>query len=230
MVEQPASQGRIMLFASSLDAIWTDFPLRSAYVPFWYRSVQYAARWQSVPAALRINQVVPVEETAEESTVASSGTWNLIDPQGRRVISLDQEPPGFVPTRATGALRDKKPEKVQLGGRELSCRGIASGKSLASGVPGGLCSPGVTTAGGLPGGIDQGSGSATVPVVAPAAAGTGRVHGGVCSVQSKGDSELVRIMHTFSTASPSPSSERSEEITRPDCVAHCRRCSGRMDS
>ena len=91
-----------MLFASSLDAIWTDFPLRSAYVPFWYRSVQYAARWQSVPAALRINQVVPVEETAEESTVASSGTWNLIDPQGRRVISLDQEPPGFVPLEQPG--------------------------------------------------------------------------------------------------------------------------------
>ena len=102
MVERSAGKGRVMLFASSLDAIWTDFPLRSAYVPFWYRSVQYAARWQSAPAALRINQVVPVEETAEESTVASSGTWNLIDPRGRRVISLEQEPPGFVPLEQPG--------------------------------------------------------------------------------------------------------------------------------
>jgi hypothetical protein len=101
LVEKAVGKGKIIVFASSLDPVWTDFPLRSAYVPFWYRLAQYAASWQSTPAALRINRVLAVEESAGEEP-GTSGSWNVIDPKGQRVLGLDQDNPDFIQLKTPG--------------------------------------------------------------------------------------------------------------------------------
>ena len=101
LVEKAVGKGRIIVFASSLDPVWTDFPLRSAYVPFWYRVAQYTANWQSAPAALRVNRVLPVEASTGEEP-GSSGSWNVIDPKGQRVLGLDQDNPGFIQLKMPG--------------------------------------------------------------------------------------------------------------------------------
>ena len=102
LVEKSFGNGRILIFASSLDSIWTDFPLRNAYVPFWHRLVQYAGQWHASPAAVRVNQVLPIQAMIEKSNQSGSGTWNIIDPRGHRVIRLDQEDPHFVSLKRPG--------------------------------------------------------------------------------------------------------------------------------
>ncbi len=102
LVEQSVGKGRVLVFASSLDPIWTDFPLRSAYVPFWYRMAQYAGRWQTTPAALRINQVLSVEDSLDDSSEGTSGAWTLLDPRGQRVLGLSDEKPGFIQLKMPG--------------------------------------------------------------------------------------------------------------------------------
>ena len=110
LVEQSLGEGRVLVFASSLDPVWTDFPLRSAYVPFWYRMAQYAGRWQSTPAALQINQVLSVDSSSDSS--GTSGTWTLIDPNGQRVLGLNEEKPGFIQLKMPGHYEIRSNKKT----------------------------------------------------------------------------------------------------------------------
>lgn len=44
LLEKPFGKGRVMLFASTCDRDWTNFPLRPAYLPWVYRLVGYLAQ------------------------------------------------------------------------------------------------------------------------------------------------------------------------------------------
>ncbi|MFQ5928976.1 MAG: hypothetical protein ACE5MK_04715, partial [Acidobacteriota bacterium] len=120
LTEKSLGKGKILVFASSLDPIWTDFPLRSAYVPFWYRLAQYAAGWQRTPAAREINQVLPVQDSLLESVPGTSGTWNLIDPRGHRVLGLDQEDPGLIQLKIPGHYEIRSNKKTDWAA--VNCR------------------------------------------------------------------------------------------------------------
>lgn len=107
LVERNWGKGKVLLFASSLDPVWNDLPLRSVYVPLWHQLVQYAAGWRAAPAALKINQVLPVEAatasaTASAETTPRSRSWNVIDPRGQRVLGLGGEAPEFIPLKLPG--------------------------------------------------------------------------------------------------------------------------------
>ena len=112
LVEQSVGEGRLLVFASSLDPIWTDFPLRSAYLPFWYRMAHYAARWQTTPAALQINQVLSVQDSLNDASEGTSGAWNLIDPRGQRVLGLSEEKPGFIQLKLPGHYEIRSNKKT----------------------------------------------------------------------------------------------------------------------
>ena len=43
LLERPAGQGRVVLFASDIDRRWNDFPLQPAFVPFALETLRYAA-------------------------------------------------------------------------------------------------------------------------------------------------------------------------------------------
>lgn len=43
LLERPAGEGRVVLFASDLDRRWNDFPLHPAFVPFAVEAIRYAA-------------------------------------------------------------------------------------------------------------------------------------------------------------------------------------------
>ncbi|MDA2924102.1 BatA domain-containing protein [Acidobacteria bacterium AH-259-L09] len=120
LIEKSLGKGKILVFASSLDPIWTDFPLRSAYVPFWYRLAQYAAGWQRTPAAREINQVLPVQDSLLESVPGTSGTWNLIDPRGHRVLGLNQEDPGLIQLKIPGHYEIRSNKKTDWAA--VNCR------------------------------------------------------------------------------------------------------------
>ena len=107
LLEQEIGTGRVLLFTSSLDASWSDFPVRSSYLPFWEEAVRYASGFQSSPSAFRIGQAVDVAQATEPGT---SGTWNVIDPTGKRVVGLDGARPESLRLKFPGhyEIRDNK--------------------------------------------------------------------------------------------------------------------------
>ena len=107
LLEQEVGTGRVLLFTSSLDASWSDFPVRSSYLPFWEEAVRYASGFQSSPSAFRIGQAVDVAQATEPGT---SGTWNVIDPTGKRVVGLDGARPESLRLKFPGhyEIRDNK--------------------------------------------------------------------------------------------------------------------------
>ncbi len=91
----PEKPGRLILFSAGSGSAWSDFPLRSAYVPFWQAAVQYATGWSSRPAAGRINQSLGLDSWSAGDQ-SPSGELNVLDPQGRRVLGLDEDRPDFI--------------------------------------------------------------------------------------------------------------------------------------
>jgi uncharacterized membrane protein len=86
LVEASVGKGKMIVFASSLDRSWTDFPISNAYLPFWQMAVQYAAGWTWQPAALKVGQVLERPGSGSDSVVAQS--WEVLDPKGQRLLSL----------------------------------------------------------------------------------------------------------------------------------------------
>lgn len=54
--------GRVALFASSFDPVWSDLPRRPAFVPFLHRLVEFAADYRAAPAAYRVGETVDPAE------------------------------------------------------------------------------------------------------------------------------------------------------------------------
>lgn len=51
-------EGRVLLFASSLDAEWNDLPRRPGFVPFLHRLIEVAADYREIPIAHRVGESV----------------------------------------------------------------------------------------------------------------------------------------------------------------------------
>ena len=67
LLERQVGQGRVMLFASSIDRDWTDFPLQPTFVPWLYRMVSYLAQQQVDRANfVRTGQIVRLPGSATE--------------------------------------------------------------------------------------------------------------------------------------------------------------------
>ena len=65
LMERRMGQGRVMLFASTIDRDWTDFPVQPTYVPWLYRVVSYLAQQQTERANfVRTGQIVRLPASA----------------------------------------------------------------------------------------------------------------------------------------------------------------------
>ncbi len=85
LVEWTRGKGRVLMLAAAADPVWTDFQLRSTFLPFWDRLLEYSSGWQARPPSLRVNQVFAAPETES----GQSGSWDLIDPRGQRVLGIE---------------------------------------------------------------------------------------------------------------------------------------------
>jgi len=47
MIEKKYGMGKVLLFTSSLDSNWSDFPLRPNYLPLLHQAVYYLAQPKS---------------------------------------------------------------------------------------------------------------------------------------------------------------------------------------
>lgn len=67
MAEKRFGRGRVLLFASSIDRDWTNFPLQPAFVPWVYRIVSYLAQGGLDSGGfVRTGQVVPLPNAATQ--------------------------------------------------------------------------------------------------------------------------------------------------------------------
>lgn len=112
LVEKRIGEGRVLLFSSTLDRIWTDFPLRASYVPFWQKAVEYASGWQFEPASMQVNQVLSLAEVAADLETGQSRSWDIVDPTGERVLGLRRETPDFLPLQIPGFYEVRSNKKT----------------------------------------------------------------------------------------------------------------------
>ena len=121
LVESAVGEGRLFLFAGSLGRVWTDFPLKNSYLPFWQRLVEYAADWQRRPAMSSVNDLLPRPQDALGSG-QDEGRWEVLDPNGQRLFSLSEATPEYVELKLPGYYeirRDRKSDWVAVNTHRL---------------------------------------------------------------------------------------------------------------
>ncbi|HWP85555.1 MAG TPA: BatA and WFA domain-containing protein, partial [Terriglobia bacterium] len=91
LVERPWAAGRVLLFASAFDNVWSDFPLHPVFVPFLHQLIRYAAQLPSEPAAYRIPTTISLANYTRGLVGTAGRTWDIVGPDGKRVVPLEQE-------------------------------------------------------------------------------------------------------------------------------------------
>src|SRR3970282_3051369 len=51
LIEKSVGQGRVLLFTSSFDNVWSDFPLHPVFLPLAHQLIHYAAQVTGAPPA-----------------------------------------------------------------------------------------------------------------------------------------------------------------------------------
>lgn len=102
LVEKPVGEGRVLVWLSTMDRDWTDFPLKTAYLPFVDQAGRYLAgdlQWP-LPAAL-VGQSISASSLPRPSE--NFDTLELWSPEGKRIAGFPRDGLAegkFVPDRA----------------------------------------------------------------------------------------------------------------------------------
>ena len=91
LVETQWDAGRVLLFASSFDNVWSDFPLHPVFIPFVHQLVRYAAQLPADPAAYRIPTTISLGNYTKGMIGSAGRSWDITGPDGKRVVPLEQE-------------------------------------------------------------------------------------------------------------------------------------------
>ncbi len=112
LVEGQAGGGRVLVLAWPLDRVWSDFPLRPAFLPFWQSLAHHMGGVRPQEAALRVDQSLAFREEPAEAEAESGARWNVLDPRGRRVVDLDQPAPAAIDLQLPGHYEIRKDKKT----------------------------------------------------------------------------------------------------------------------
>jgi hypothetical protein len=77
LVETRLGAGRVLVFCSSLDTLWNDFPLQPVFLPFLHRLVAHAAGHTESASWRRVGNVLELEALAK-------GRWVGLEPLAER--------------------------------------------------------------------------------------------------------------------------------------------------
>jgi hypothetical protein len=83
LLEKRVGEGRILIFASTLDNSTNDFPLHASFLPFVAQTAAYLAATQSDPSSVVVGTPVELRKTNTQNTAA-----DVIGPDGRHLLSL----------------------------------------------------------------------------------------------------------------------------------------------
>lgn len=104
LLEKQFGRGRVLLFASAFDNVWSDFPLHPAFIPLVHQLIRYTAQLSDEPPAYTIPAAVSLSNyKLAGKTPAAAQAWDVIGPDGKRQVPLEQESrPDFLTLRQTG--------------------------------------------------------------------------------------------------------------------------------
>jgi hypothetical protein len=85
LLEQQVGEGRVLVFASTLDNISNDFPLHPSFLPFVEESARYLGGQQDRLANVAVDSFIDLRTAKEQGA-----TVDVIDPDGRRPLSLKE--------------------------------------------------------------------------------------------------------------------------------------------
>jgi hypothetical protein len=113
LVERRIGNGRVLMWTSTLDTIWTDLALKPVFVPFVHRVVRYLGAYHEPKPWRTVGDVVdpalqaPAARGADVSRVAltPSGGRISLDGDGPEVLELSEQ--GFYEFRAQGRDNDE---------------------------------------------------------------------------------------------------------------------------
>jgi hypothetical protein len=111
IVDGKSGDGRVLVWASTLDLGWNDFPVKPVFLPFVNTAVKYLANFSERPAFAMVGQVVPAPRSATLDTRSHTGMI-AIAPSGAHVQltgedgALELLEPGFYDIRTQGASAD----------------------------------------------------------------------------------------------------------------------------
>jgi hypothetical protein len=87
LMEKQIGEGHVLLFASGLDNLTNDLPVRPAFVAFVDRTARYLAGSDSISGSRLVDSYVPLRTAAARAGNPSLGV-EIIGPDGRRALSL----------------------------------------------------------------------------------------------------------------------------------------------
>jgi Mg-chelatase subunit ChlD len=82
LLERRVGAGRVLLWASTLDLAWSDFPLKPVYLPFVHQAVRHLAAYAEPAPWLTVGQVL---DASVARTAAQPASTVVLTPSGRRV-------------------------------------------------------------------------------------------------------------------------------------------------
>ena len=135
LIEQNVGAGRLLVYTSTFNADWTDFPINELYIPFVYQLVKYALEGQERRLAFLVGEPVRFEGAAGQS-------WDVRTPDGRQLqVPLDADGVGFfndtsLPGHYAAALGNQRfpfAVNVDVAESDLSVRDLA--EAVAAVVP-----------------------------------------------------------------------------------------------
>ncbi len=84
LIEQQIGDGRVLVFASTLDNVSNDFPVHAGFVPFVDETAHYLARLDNRPANYTVGSYLELRAGREPS----GATVEVFDPSGKRAMTL----------------------------------------------------------------------------------------------------------------------------------------------
>jgi hypothetical protein len=84
LLEQQVGEGRVLMFASTLDNLSNDFPLHAGFVPFVDETAHYLARLDERP----VNFTVGANLELRSGRETSGASIEVFDPRGARAMTL----------------------------------------------------------------------------------------------------------------------------------------------
>ncbi|MSO82966.1 MAG: VWA domain-containing protein [Acidobacteria bacterium] len=103
LLERRTGTGRVLLWTSTLDLAWSDFPLKPVFLPFVHRAARYLSAYTEPAPWSTVGQVLDASFGAAASTprggvvVTPSGRQVPIDEEGSDVLELTEQ--GFYELR-----------------------------------------------------------------------------------------------------------------------------------
>lgn len=85
LVERRLGEGKVLIFASTLDNVANDLPLHASFIPFMEQSAQYLSGTESAPARYVVDSFVELRAARDSGTGV-----DVLDPDGKRALSLKE--------------------------------------------------------------------------------------------------------------------------------------------